>query len=270
MKINKVVRLGFVLTSLLLSSCDHVDDFPRSNAFYINDQASALLSSTQYLIYYYSKELYEVDSQKEEYKEAKTNGAQVVVATYMGEPGSIDTTKIFNKWGVGQNNMGLLLMLYFEPDPNDELIPTYLGMTREIGSKLSGYISMYQLEDIFRNTWEHAMFETVHRNDYDYKLAFFYINVLKEIYTRIYEDISFDEETLMDSYDRNQYNSYYNLIPQGDVREMNLAWWVWVLIGLGVLAILGTGRRYWLFLFINRGTKNTGGGGKSHGYKYTR
>jgi len=268
MKKRKLFGLGFVFTSLLLSSCVSVNSFPPSNAFYINDQASALLSSTQYLIYYYSSELYEVGSQKDEHKNQKINGAQVVVATYMGEPETINTTEIFNKWQIGENDMGLLLMLYFASNPNDELIPIYLGMTREIGSQLSGFISMTQLEDIFINTWENPIFETMHREDYDYKLAFFYLNVLEEIYTRVYNNSTFDSEALMDSYDRNQYNSYYNSIPQGYQNSLNIKWWVWVLISIGVLFLIGTGSFGWV-LFSSQ-SSHRGGGGKSQGYKYTR
>lgn len=269
MKNKKLFGLAIIFTSLLLNSCNRVNSFPPSNAFYINDQANALLSSTQYLIYYYSSELYDVNSQKEEYKKQKVNGTQVVVATYMGEINSINTTEIFNKWEIGANDMGLLLMLYFAPNPADERMPTYLGMSREIGSQLSGFISMIRLEEIFINTWENSMFESVHRQDYDYKLAYFYINVLKEIYVSVYNDNTFDSEGLIDSYDRNQYNSYYNLIPQGSKSDINIKWWVWLLIGLGVLFLISTGRFWWVLLFTSQ-SRHSGGGGKSRGYKYTR
>jgi len=269
MKIKKFFGLGVIFASFLLGSCSNETLFARSNAFYINDQAEALLSSTKYLIYHYSSELYEKDSRNEQYKTQKIDGAQIVVATHIGEPSSINTTEIFNNWGIGENDMGLLLMLHFAPNPQDKYSPTYIGMTREIGKKLSGYLSMFRLEEIFINTWENPMFDTVHIKDHDYKLAFFYIAILEEIYTKIYTHVDFDSEALMDSYDRNQYNLYTDLIPQGYRNEVFFDWWVWLLIALGGLSLLGSGGFWMMFVSSGKSFKS-GGGGKSGGYKYTR
>lgn len=264
--------LGIILgvSLLALSSCNTTpQDMPRSKAFYINDQAGALLTSTQYFIYSLSSQLYDDHSQTAEFKAAQINGTQVVVATHLGPVDSIDTTAIFNKWEIGANDMGMLLMLYFSPDPNDKYSFNYLGMTREIGPRLAGYVSMFRLEDIFVNTWEHPMFETVHRSDYDYKLTYFYLSVMEEIYTRVYSINAFNAEALMDDYDELQYESFYNSIPKGNVTEFSIKWWGWLLISLGVLFLLGTGRFWFVFLLPGSGGAR-GGGGRSGGYKYTR
>lgn len=262
------VILGLGL--LLLSSCTY-STFPASKAFYINDSAQALLTSTQYYIYANSKILHDVDSQYPEDKANKINGTQVVVATHMGGLDSIDTTAIYNEWGIGQNDMGILLMLYFSPNPTDPLIPNYVGMTREIGPKMSEYISMARLEQIFMDTWENSIFQTVRINDYDFKLAAFYTAILEEIYTVVYNYSSFPYSEMLDEYADIQYESYYNAIPKGTVLPLKLAWWVWVLIGVGILILILTGRFWMVLLFaIGRGGGSTGGGGKSQGYRYTR
>lgn len=266
-KNRTITAIVLSLGLLLLSSCE-AKTFPRSNAFYINDKADALLSSTEYLIYSTSKNLYEKDSQKQTFKNEKINGAQVVVATYLGEPGSIDTTKVFNDWAIGANDMGMLFMLYFAPNPDDKYFPTYLGMTREIGSKMAGYISMMQLELIFQETWENNMFLTVHRDDYDYKLAFFYTAVIEEIYIRVYNSTIYQSDLAMDDYDYNQYDSYYNYLPKGEEISFTIKWWVWLILGLLGLVLLGTGS--WWSILIFTGSASKGGGGHSKGYKYTR
>lgn len=264
-RINPVLALSL----FVLSSCA-APVLPRSNAFYINDQANALLSSTEYLIYSSAKELYDRDSQKPEYKNTKINGTQVVVATYMGAVNSLDTTELFNKWQIGDNDMGLLLLLYFAPNPADEYIPLYLGMTREIGAKLANYISMFRLEEIFVETWESDYFLTAHREDYDYKLALFYTTVITEIYTKVYNSDAYDGESQMDNYALNQYESYYNYIPKGNAFELNLPWWIITLIIIGVVVLFFTGGLSWLFYFRYGGSGNKGAGGRSKGYKYSR
>lgn len=257
------------LTLFVLSSCS-APLLPRSKAFYINDQADALLSSTEYLIYSSSKDLYDGYSQKTEFKNQNISGTQVVVATYMGAVNSLDTTELFNKWEIGDNDMGLLLLLYFAPNPDDKYIPLYLGMTREIGARLANYISMFRLEEIFLNTWENDYFLTAHREDYDYKLAFFYTNVMSEIYTKVYDSAAYDAESMMDNYALNQYESYYSYVPRGDVFELSLPWWAITLIIIGVVVLFFSGGLSWLFYFRYSGPTSKGGGGKSKGYKYSR
>ncbi|HZJ89624.1 MAG TPA: TPM domain-containing protein [Bacilli bacterium] len=258
-----------ILSLFLLSSCT-TPVLPRSNAFYINDHANALLSSTEYLIYSSAKELYENDSQKAAFKSAKINGTQVVVATFMGEVESLDTTNLFNSWQIGDNDMGLLLLLYFAPNPADEYIPLYLGMTREIGSKLANYISMFRLEEIFIATWESDFFLTQHREDYDYKLALFYTTVIAEIYTKVYDSDAYNQESMMESYALNQYESYYYNIPRGNAAQLELPWWGTALLALGLLILLFLGGASWLFVFKGQKSTNKGAGGRSKGYKYSR
>lgn len=267
MRNHRFIRTFFVALLLFLTSCAKTP-YPRSKAFYINDQASALLSSTEYYIYSYSRLLAETDSQTSAAKNAKINGTQVVVATHMGAPDSLDTTTLFNEWGIGENDMGLLLMLYFAPNPDDEYIPTYIGMTREIGAKLASYISMFRLEEIFISTWENPIFNTVHRDDYDYKLIYFYVHVLEEIYREVYKT-SFNSERVLDNYDIDQYESFYRNVPRGDANPYTIKWWFYVVIVGGILVLAATGGLSYLLVSAG-GPGHRGGGGRSKGYRYTR
>lgn len=267
MRNYRFFRTLFVTLLLFLTSCTKTP-YPRSKAFYINDQAGALLSSTEYYIYNYSRLLAESDSQTSTAKSANINGTQVVVATHMGEPESLNTTMLFNEWGIGENDMGLLLMLYFTPNPDDEYIPIYGGMTREIGAKLSAYISMFRLEEIFINTWENPRFASVHRADYDYKLMYFYVNVLEEIYREVY-NTTFNSERILDNYEVDQYETFYNNIPRGNANPYVIKWWFYVLIAGGIVLLTATGGLSYLLVSASS-PGYRGGGGRSKGYRYTR
>lgn len=253
-------------TLLFLTSCTRAY-IPASNAFYVNDMANALLSSTKYYVYANSKNLHDVDSQTKAFKDAKISGTQIVVATYLGGLDTLNSTTIFNEWQIGDNDMGIFLLLYFAENPDDKYTPIYRGMTREIGAKMAGYISMFRLEQIFNETWENPVYATVHINDYDYKLIDFYSAILNEVYTKVYGYSSFAKTALLDDYAANQYESFYDYIPKGNTPRIRFSWWFYVLIGVGAVALFGGGG----FLFtLLPGTHSSGGGGKSRGYKYTR
>ncbi len=268
MKTQKLATfLSFSLSTLLLiSGCTKKDSFPASNAFYINDQAGALLSSTEYLIYATSLNLYENTSQTSAAKEAKISGAQIVVATALAPLDSLPSTDIFNTWGIGDNDMGLFLLLYFAPNEEDEYFPTYLGMTMEIGEQMSGHLSMARLTDIRAETWDNS---GLYSDDYDTKLVHFYLGIVDEISEKVYL-ASFSHESKLEWYEENRYASFSDYIPSGNVSEAPLPWWAIVLIVLALLLLTGASPLLSLLLTNSGGSGHKGGGGGSRGYKTTR
>ncbi len=258
----------FALSALLLvSGCAKKDAFPASNAFYINDQAEALLSSSKYLIYATSLNLYENTSQTSAAKEGKTNGAQVVVATALAPVDSLPSTDIFNEWGIGDNDMGLFLLLYFAPSEDDEYSKEYLGTVFEIGSQMAGHISMSRLISIFDATWPTSGLSAA---DYDTKLVNFYLEVVEEISEKVYLNTSFSPSQKLEWYEENKYESFFNFIPSGTVAAKGLPWWAVLLIILGALVLTGTSPLLSLLLGNGSGTTHKGGGGSSRGYKTRR
>lgn len=270
MSILKLLKRTFLVFSLTILAACNSNVFYQSNAFYINDSANALLSSTQYLIYLYSKELDLVDSQTKEYRDNRINGTQVVVATYLGEPDSVDTTEIYNNWKIGNNDLGFLLFVYFEASNTEEYAFNYLGMTWEIGDNLSSYISMTRVEQIYQETWNSPSVQTNHPGDYDYWLTAFYVGILQEIYLKVYEYTSFAYTVIMDNYEENQYNSYFNSFPKGNNITYNFPWYVWVIIAIIGLILILSGKWWYLLFFISPGSSHHGGGGSSGGYRYTK
>lgn len=261
-------KFFLVFLAIFLTSCTNAG-FYQSNAFYINDRAGALLSSTEYLIYTYSKNLDQKDSQVQAFRDQKLNGTQLVVATHLGEPDSIDTTAIFDKWKIGSNDLGFLIMLYFEESPTEAYLFNYLGMTWEISDTLSGYISMTRVEQIYQATWNSSATQNNHPGDYDYWLADFYVGVLKEIYLEVYGYTSFADDDIMEAYENDQYESFYAYLPDESFNIHAIPWYVYVL-GVIILILILSGRWWYVLIFFRVPGSNRGGGGRSGGYRYTK
>ncbi|MFA5442652.1 MAG: hypothetical protein WC286_02050 [Bacilli bacterium] len=134
----------FLLTFLSACQGSPKPHIRETEEFYINDRSHILLGSTKWTIYAYSEELYE-DSQEQEYKDQGINGAQVVIATYVGQVGDFSTTELFNSWGIGENNMGILLVLFFQ-EGESEYEYVYQETVYELGLGMMGYISAFRMD----------------------------------------------------------------------------------------------------------------------------
>ena len=244
-----------------LLGCSTKIDFPQTKEFYINDNAKALLSSTKWTILEYSEELY-IDSQDDEYEQQNISGAQVVVATYEGDVGDINTTELFNQWGIGRNDMGLLIVLFFDKI-NDELI--YKELVIEIGDKMRGYISAFEANGIVED-----YFYNLDTSDYDFKVISLYFKILEIIYLRIYGYNSYDYQSFIDEYTDNQYE-YFRKLPSEETNFFeSIPLWLWIVI---IIFIVSTGSYRWIIPFVfsgSRSFRNSGGGGKSSGYWFRK
>jgi uncharacterized protein len=156
---KNLALLSFILLLLFLTSCTKSNTLQQTDEFYINNHAEVLLNSTKWIIFSYSYELYE-DSSYPEYQENKIDGAQVVVLTYKGAVGDINTTEIFNNWGIGKNDFGLLLVLFLE-ELNEEM--HYKEMIVEIGNKMSEYLSAFSLPSclVLQTMCYHSCFQVL-------------------------------------------------------------------------------------------------------------
>lgn len=263
-----IKTLKFVLVFLLslITGCNSRNNFYASNAFYINDKAGALMSSTRYLVYAYSSALYDEDSQTKDFKDQKINGTQIVVATHLGNKEDLDTTAIFNDWKIGANDMGILLMLYFSAGA-EEYDFNYSGITMEIGEQMAGFISMQQLNDTYDLAVQNA--EAKVPGSYDYMLASFYIDVLNLVYSNVYNIDTFDASALKTSYEEHMYDSYIDLLPKETFNIRSVKWWGYLIIAL-IIIFLFTSRYWWMLLGYFLPTRGKGGGGRSGGYRYTK
>jgi len=244
----------FVFSFLFLCGCQSAPAIKETEEFYINDRPHILLNATKWTILTYSEELYD-DSQTEEFKDAKINGAQVVVATYLGDS-NIDTTDIFNSWGIGENDMGVLIVLFFSKTEEDY---AYQSIVFEIGEKMSGYFSAFTASNLISEYFDDS---AINSGDYDQRLMALYFAVMEHIYLQVYNYDSYNYQSFMDEYATNKYE-YFDLLPS-DYEPEPLPNWAWALIitGIVLLGIVPSGFIIkHIATFISRG-----GGGHSGGY----
>lgn len=242
---------------VFLSACSSTNTsaIKESKAFYINDNSSTLLNSTQWTIYTYSEQLYD-DSQEQEYIDAKINGTQIVVATYVGQAGTINTTDIFNSWKIGENDMGILIILYFSPG-TEEYQYVYNEMTFEIGAKMSGYLSAFMAENMITEYFDDP---SIPAYDYDARLISLYFGLLQHVYLHIYNYDSFNYQSFINEYNNIKYE-YIGSISSTYMSDPLPVWaWIIIIIGIIVFGVLPGG------FFVSSVARNRGGGGSSGGY----
>src|SRR5690554_2824361 len=114
MMIKRIFLVWLLLiTILLLSSCQtNINSkLEPSKLFYVHDKDHTLLNATSWSIFNYGEELY-IDSKADNIPN-NIQGSQVVVLSIVGDSSQVDSTSIFNTWGIGENNMGILIILFF-------------------------------------------------------------------------------------------------------------------------------------------------------------
>lgn len=269
-KSNILILILFFL--LALSSCSKDDNLNPTDAFYINDYANVLLRSTKNTIYRYSKYVYDQSSEISDYVEMGVDGTQVVVITYSNEPALIDTTEIFNRWGIGKNDLGILIILYFEEITN-ELV--YKNLSFEIGIKMSEYLTAYDASNLIDGYFNS---DIIPEYDIDERLIALYFAVMENIYQNIYEYTARtgNEYPYNDLYDDYLAIKYEDTRPlPGENKSIFSLIPLWVWIGIIVL-ILYLGVRLNLFnlilsILLGRSTgKESGGSGRSRGYWFRK
>lgn len=250
-----------VITSILLivlSSCDKDYAYiKRSKAFYINDNANVLLQSTKYTIYFYGKMLYEDSLKRNSAINNNIDSAQVVVLTYAGSKSDFYIPDLFNAWGIGKNDMGILLILYFDKVRNELIF-------NGIGPKMSGFMSGIDMDLIIDNDF----YENLNLyDDIEYSLISLYFGILEYIYLYVYGYQSYDYYSFIDQYLDNQY-TYNDPLP-GETKTLidYLPMWAWISIII-VFVVIGykSGIIEILIQFLFRTKSEKSGGGKSIGY----
>lgn len=223
-----------------------------TEAFYINDFADALLLSTQWYILSNSEGLYE-DSMTADFINDDDRGAQVVVVTILGQKGSLDTVDLFNEWGVGKNDMGFMMILYFKEGPD---YPLYQDYEFIWGRHFETFASVTPGELVL--LWN-ATFNAI---NFEAGFMHFYFELMSRIYVDIYGYSSY-------TYDLNDYldEQYDSFPPIPNETESTIELWVIVLY-IVIFIVLGftfSGIIPILFVFTRK--VNVGGGGSTRGYR---
>lgn len=185
---NRFKKLLLILTllslSILLFSCQSERNPRPTHQFYINDFAEVLTDATVINITAEGNRLFD---------DTDTfihTGTQLVVSTFLVDNQeqvyAYDVTDLFNHWSVGEKEMGLLILIFFQKtDDIIELIDTKI----EIGTHLVKYVTKAQIELIIQQSLYHATWDD---DDFiDLPIMLMYYEILEAIYMNAYDYVSF-------------------------------------------------------------------------------
>jgi len=245
----------FVLLLFVLSACQK-DEYPRpTNAYYINDFANILYEATRDSIRREGERLYDLSQDETD------GGSQLVIATFEVETvddiANYDKTDLYRQWRIGDDDMGVLVILFFVPFVEDEI--TYLELVEtqvEVGYRMEQYLTPSQLGIIIDSTLY---------SDEDYELDIGVMHMVYELLSAIYIDI-YDYESF--DYDLEVFEQY--LIDNPDTSSSDEIPMGWIIYLISPYATWGerlsTVLPFLFFLLLGGGiVKNVGGGGSSGG-----
>lgn len=254
---NKIIV--FILFSILIlfSGCTKNEYPDPTNEFYVNDYARAFHPITRSEIVFEGERLYE------ETKDIEViGGAQIVFATFIvddvNEVSEYNRTDILRQWGIGKNDMGILVLMFFSESVRDGIEYIYLEETQiEVGFRMEQYLPAAKLGQILDNTIYSDTY-----SDLDMKVGYLFYELIKVVYEEVYV-----EYYSLFSYDMDDFEyALDNYVPIDDTPDLTLIAWILILL---------TGPDNWyvivpvIFILIGGGIgirRNRGGGGSSGGY----
>lgn len=252
-----------IVLSIFLTGCQPASDsiLEPSKLFYVHDNSHTLLNATSWSVFNYGEALYK-DSNNDAIPEF-IQGSQVVVLTHVGDSSDIKSTEIFNHWGIGKNNMGILIILYFSKDGDSYIFDNILF---EIGQQMSEYLSAFEANNLITDYFYDPSIPTY---DYDARLISLYHGVLSHIYLNVYNYTSYNHQSYMDGYYEIQYD-YIRAIPKATFYDDIFGnYWFWIIVGLTIL-FGGSILQFIPLFFFSSGKSFRGHGGKSIGYWFKR
>jgi len=234
-------------------------EYPRpSSLFYVNDFAGALSEGAADVMLFYGENLYEDTLDEGEGR------SQIVLATFLVEDAmeiaDYDRTEIYREWKIGENDMGLLILLFFTESEIDGI--TYVTLIDkvyyEIGTRMEAYLTTIEVDD--------AIEETIYKHDdIDHGSVHLYLELCRLIYEKAYPEVFYPMEYDMDS--MAEYIDTYTEDDSSLISDFSMNFLTYVFSPYAtwgnILAYGGLG----LFLLIASGgiIFNIGGGGSSGG-----
>jgi len=234
-------------------------DYPRpSSLFYVNDFAGALSEGAADVMLFYGENLYE-DTLDE-----GDGRSQIVLATFLiedvSEIAEYDRTEIYREWKIGENDMGLLILLFFT-ESDIEGITTLTMVDQvyyEIGIRMEGYLTTIEVDN--------AIEETIYtHDDIDVGSVHLYLELCRLVYEKAYPEVFVPME-----YDMEAMAEYIETYPEGEASPISDFSMNFITYALSPYASWGSILAYGglgLMLLIASGGAlfNIGGGGSSGG-----
>jgi uncharacterized protein len=255
-KYHVLILLLGLLT--LLSACSNREYPKPTDGYYANDFAEILYGATLEQIISEGEMLYD------DTEDLEDGGAQIVIATFEVENtdaiASYDKTELFREWEIGQNDMGILVILFFVGETIDGIDYLVLEETQiETGYRMEQYVTPTRLGDILDTTLYSDTCE-----DLDSAVMAMTYELIRTIRLEAYGDDTY-------VYDMELFQTYVAMYPDGQTMDDEIESGLFYL----VLALLSGGDIWsWIvgglvFVAFSGGTtffvKNKGGGGSSGG-----
>lgn len=240
-----------------VQSCD-TREYPRpSNLYYVNDYAEVLAPGLIDAIVFYGEGMYE------DTKGEGDGRSQIVVGTFLVEDdldiAEYDKTEIYREWEIGENDMGVLVLLFFENVQYEGYtMPELREVQIEIGYRMEQYLSAAEVGQIVDTT-----LLSYDEWDYDVGIMHLYLELLHTVYRDAYPDVFYEFE-----YDVEEHRTFIEDYT-GDAGDASLpmSWLIYMLSpnvsfeSKIVYVLFGA-----LFLLVGGGVvMNSGGGGSSGG-----
>ncbi len=226
--------------------------------FYINDSINVLLNSTKWYIFLDGKDYFE-DTTTDLDNPKDLMGVQIVVGTY-NKAELIDSTKIFNTYKIGKNDLGILLLMGYQEIGEEYVFDDLLF---EIGTKMSTFISAFEMANLI----DQHFYNYGSTNDYDAKIVNLYYELIELTAVRIY---GYNPNWVYDYFlnSEDYYYEQYTITRKLDSDKFTFSPLQVSFFIVAIVLLLGTSGFNLILLIITNssGGGARGGGGKSHGY----
>jgi uncharacterized protein len=241
-----------------VNSCDD-RKYPRpSNLYYVNDYAEVLAPGLIDAIVFYGENMYE------DTKGEGDGRSQIVVGTFLIENdldiAEYDKTELYREWKIGENDMGVLVLLFFRNVQYDGYtMPEIREVQIEIGTRMEQYLIPAEAGRIVDQT-----LLTYDQWDYDVGIMHLYLELCATVYRDAYPDVFYEFE-----YDVDEHREYIESHTGGSAGDASLPMTLILYLlspnipfaGKLVYVLFGA-----FFLLISGGVVyNVGGGGSSGG-----
>ena len=181
-----------------------------TSAYYVNDYADVLMMATRSSIAREGERLYSVT------EDTELGGTQVVFATFkvenLTEIADYDKTDIYREWKIGENDMGVLVLFFFEENSTEE--PQLVETQIEVGYRMEEFLTPAELGRMVDSS--------INNEDYNWLLDLSVANLLYQILEEIYVE-AYDYESF--NYDMDSYYDYlldYEIDEVYDTEPMSL------------------------------------------------
>lgn len=212
-----------LISVFVLTGCSS-REYPRpTEAYYINDYAEALDSGTHSFLRRFGEDLYNAT------KNSDLGGTQVVVATFeidtVSDVSNYDMTNLYREWQIGENDLGVLIVLFFETRESLVEEPVLLAVDTEVGYRMEPYVTPSRLGNLLDST---LLNDTLYADEWMYPIDIPLTHLIFEVHNLILEEV-YNEEPY--AYDLEEHREYLDtFVFEGEYYSVPSEWWIYFIL----------------------------------------